>query len=146
MITSKNNTILIYSNNNFKEPKCTLQIKCFPKQILLQNENKFILLSDDSKIILIQTDSKIRTEIIFEDKDKEDNISSIINVNNCEIAIIFKNRIVIFYNIEKKEETKKLQINSNTVISLLDNSCIFNGYLYITSLDSIFKFILIKKK
>ena len=87
---------------------------------------------------------EIKTEIIHE--DKKNNISSIISVNNCEIAIIFKKRIVIFYNIEKKEEIKMLKISGKGNINLLDNSFIFNDYLYIASLDSMFKIDINKKE
>ena len=80
---------------------------------------------------------EIKTEIIYE--DKKNNISSLISINNCEIAIIFKNRIVIFYNIEKKQEIKMLKISGKANINLLDNSLIFNDYLYISLFDSMVK-------
>ena len=138
LLTTKNRKILIYSNNNFEKATETINMNCYPRQIIvLHDENKFLYLSEDSKIILIQTDSGIKTEIIYE--NKENSISSIISVNNFEIAIIFNNRIIMFYNIEKKEEIKILKLSGNGNINLLDNSLIANGYLYIALIDSIFK-------
>ena len=103
LLTSKNTNILIYSNNNFEKEKETINIKYYPRQIiLLQDENKFLYLSENSKIILIQTDSGIKTEVIYE--NIKNSISSIICVNNSEIVIIFQNRIIIFYNVDKKKK------------------------------------------
>ena len=103
LLTSKNTNILIYSNNNFEKEKETINIKYYPRQIiLLQDENKFLYLSENSKIILIQTDSGIKTEVIYE--NIKNSISSIIGVNNSEIVIIFQNRIIMFYNVDKKKK------------------------------------------
>ena len=105
LLASKNMNILIYSNNNFEKAKETINMKYNPRQIiLLQDENKFLYLSEDSKIILIQTDSGIKTEVIYE--NIKNSISSIIGINNSEIVIIFQNRIIMFYNIDKKKKLK----------------------------------------
>ena len=145
LLTSKNTKILLYSNDNYEEATEFINIKDYPRQIiLLQEENKFLYLTEESKIILIEIDSEIKKEIIYE--NKKNNISSIISVNNCEIAIIFKNRIIMFFNIEKKKEIKILKLNCNANINLLDNSFIVNGYLYIASIDSMFKIDINKKE
>ena len=52
----------------------------------------------------------------------------------------------MFFNIEKKEKNQILELSCKANIILLDNSFIAHGYLYIASLDSMFKIDIIEKK
>jgi len=143
LVLSKFRKIFIYLNNNFDEAKNIISMKSFANQIIeLSKNSQLLFLSENSEIILIKKIiAESETNVIYKSK----NITSMIQVYDNEIAIIFKDRYVSFFDLEKKEEIKKLELVSNSNINLIDNSYIFDNCLYIALLDSMFE-IDIKKK
>ena len=137
LLASKGMKILLYSKDNYKEPKYAIDLKCYGRQVIeLQNTNQLLFLSEESEILLIIIETEIKTEKIYKANNKK--ISSIRQINDVEIVIIFKNRLVIFFNLEKKKEINNLILESNCNIYIIDNSFIFNDYLYIALLDNMF--------
>ena len=143
LIIIKNRKVLIFSNYNFTDPKAICNINCYTKQIIESpNNNEFLILSEDSTIKLI----KYGEETVKDDIYKSTNICSVIHINNNnEIAIIFTNGKVIFFDVTNKNKLEELNLKCNYNIILIDISFIFKEHLYITLFDSIYKIDINKK-
>ena len=145
ILSSKNTNILIYSDNDFLNFE-KINIKCYPKQIIeLEEENQFLILNEDSDLILLQGETIIDKINNYKNECK---ISSIKEINSKEIVLLLeykskkvnKNKILIFYDLKNKIEIKRLELQSQPMISNdYDVLNIYNNYLYVSLFDSLFK-------
>ena len=145
ILASKNMNILIYSDNEFSNPK-KINIKCYPRQIEELKDNKLLFLSEESELKILENDIFTDNINIINSKDKKD-IKSIKEIDNNEIAILLDNKIkkncdykiLLFFDLKKKQEIKSLKLQSKVAINDSDILYIFENNLYVCLFDSLFK-------
>lgn len=135
-------TIIIYSNYNFINSK-KIHMDFNINQIIELYNNK-LLISDGSILILVDINGEMKLDNIIYKAKKF--ISSIIEVNKNEIAIIFNDGNLNFFNFEEKSETKKLLLEKEANIQSFDISCVVDNNLFVSTLKSIYVIELKKKE
>ena len=139
LLTVKNTKIIIYfPNKNFSEKK-EIDINRYSSQIIELNNKGIMVLSENSELIMIQNEeiSKIIDDI--------QNISSIIETYNNEIAIVLKDKNLLFYNLENQKELKRLGLISNANLITLPFLYVYNKNLYVSLFDCFYKVDIEKK-
>ena len=121
----------------------------FAKQIIeLKENNKLLILLEKGNLLIMKDETIINTIDNYNNNNKK-NIISIIEINDNEIAILLNNekynqkevsayKYLIFYDLIKYKEIKRLKLESNTSINNEEIFNIYDNYLYVSLSDSFF--------
>ena len=147
ILAAKNRQVLIYDKNNFSIIK-EISMNDYARQIieLKKYDNKILFLSEDhSKLKLIENNDDI--DIIYDSKKENDDINSIIEVNAGQIIMILRDTKISFFDLNRKTVVGNLTFQTDiNKIDNIDISFIYENYLYISLLNSIYKIDINKKE
>ena len=148
LLLSKSTNIYIHLYNDILNYR-KISINDYAKQIIeLKENNKLLILLEKGNLLIMKDETIINTIDNYNNNNKK-NIISIIEINDNEIAILLNNekykqkevsayKYLIFYDLIKYEEIKRLELESKTSINNEEIFYIYDNYLYVSLSDSFF--------
>ena len=148
LLSSKSTNIYIHLYNDILNYR-KISINDYAKQIIeLKENNKLLILLENGNLLIMKDETIINTIDNYNNNNKK-NIISIIEINDNEIAILLNNekynqkevsayKYLIFYDLIKYEEIKRLELESKTSINNEEIFYIYDNYLYVSLSDSFF--------
>ena len=153
LLSSKFRKIYIHFYNNISNYRNISMQDCVKQIIELKENNKLLILLENENLSLMKDEVILKT---IDDYNKYKNILSIVEINANEIAILINNqenekkdnekvsekyspyKFLIFYDLIKYEEIKRLNLKSKTLLNNVEIFYVYNNYLYVSLSDALF--------